>query len=86
MSDKPKKTKKRTEIKLSEFSTETLECFQQFGINAAARLKYSMKLEDALIEQVEQKKQALQELNALKLENADLRKKLEEVTKETDNI
>ena len=56
-----------TAILLSDLSIESLEAFDHFGIEAAAKLNnYAMAIEDALIEQVEKQKKSLEEIKRLK--------------------
>ena len=77
MSDTPTNSKPRTTIDLTEFSTESLECLEQYGINAAERLnQYSMSLEDALIEAVSKNKDLNQQNARLRKEIKDLEDKL----------
>lgn len=73
MTDKvPQKPK--TAIKLKEFSTESLECFQEYGINAAEKLnQYSMQLEDALAESLEEINKLKKKIEEQKLEIKNLR-------------
>lgn len=53
-------------ILLSDLSIESLEAFDHFGIEAAAKLnKYAMAVEDALIEQVEKRKKDVKEIKRL---------------------
>ncbi len=77
MSDTPTTSEPRTTIDLTEFSTESLECFEQYGINAAERLnQYSMSLEDALVEAVNKNKDLNQQNGRLRKEIKDLEDKL----------
>ena len=67
--DKPEKFEGElpTHILLSELSVETLEVLDHFGIEAPAKLnKYSMAIEDALIEQVSRNKEYKDEIERLK--------------------
>lgn len=77
MSENPTNGEPRTTINLTEFSTESLECFEQYGINAAERLnQYSMSLEDALVEAVNKNKDLNQQNGRLRKEIKELEDKL----------
>ena len=67
--DKPEKFDGElpTHIALTDFSVESLEALDHFGIEAPAKLnQYAMSLEDALIEQVKRNKDAKDEIKRLK--------------------